>query len=725
MNDELIKITVDGQELAAHKGAMLIDVTDAAGIAIPRFCYHKKLSIAANCRMCLVDVEKAPKPLPACATPVADGMVVRTRSEKARAAQKAVMSFLLINHPLDCPICDQGGECELQDLSVGYGENQTHYIEPKRVVKEKNIGSLISTAMTRCIQCTRCVRFGEEIADLRELGATGRGERVEIGTYVEQGLRSELSANVIDICPVGALTAKPSRYIGRPWEFVQHESISPHDALGSNLYIHTLRGKVARVVPRENEHINEVWISDRDRFSYLALKSQDRAATPLVRMGEQGLLAHSWEEALIATRLAVQGVIDQYGVEQVGVLVSPLATVEELFLTQKLARGLGITHIDHRFGQVDFSDDEHEPVYPSLGVSIADVEKQQAALLIGCDLRMEQPLLAHRLRQAVKQQGAQVTVVGTQLSDFLVAVNHIDQPVTDLAKYLGGLLSVAAKVTGQSVPSSLQSLAQSSEHTTAESTVNALVAAEHGIIWLGQQAIAAQDYATIRALAHALAQMTGVQFGFLPAGGNATGAYLAGAIPHKSVGCTPTPCGKNTQAMLEQPLKAYLLVGAIDPELDLGTTGWRALQAAQVVVAMTPFASSSIQRIATTLLPIAAWAESSGSYINIEGCCQSTIAATLPIGQARPAWKVLRVLANQFDLSGFEYTDSNQVLEAFLQACECVEQPMLDGHLFAVGQLAATSVNVPSIYNSNAYVRRSEPLQHSALANLGGSASSC
>ncbi|MBL8251823.1 MAG: NADH-quinone oxidoreductase subunit NuoG, partial [Candidatus Competibacter sp.] len=453
MSEESVNIEVNGIPLKARKGAMLIEITDAAGIAIPRFCYHKKLSIAANCRMCLVEVEKAPKPLPACATPVMEGMKVYTESPKALAAQKGTMEFLLINHPLDCPICDQGGECELQDLALGYGADTSRFDERKRVVRDKDIGPLIATDMTRCIHCTRCVRFGEEIAGLRELGATGRGEHVEIGTYVSKAVASELSGNVIDLCPVGALTAKPSRFKGRSWEYLQHAAIAPHDSIGSNIFIHTLRGQVMRVVPRENESVNETWISDRDRFSYEGIYSDDRLAKPLLDGKES-----EWEPALEAAAKRLKDGIARHGADAVGFLVSPTATVEELYLAQKLARGLGVANIDHRLRQADFSDQDAAPVFPWLGQDVADLESVKSALLIGSNVRMEQPLAGHRLRKAALA-GARILCVNPRDFDFRFPVTA--KIVADPAGMVAGLAGVAqavAELKNRSLPENLAAL---------------------------------------------------------------------------------------------------------------------------------------------------------------------------------------------------------------------------------------------------------------------------
>ena len=403
-DDDTIQITVDGKAVSAKKGQMLIEVTDANGIDVPRFCYHKKLSVAANCRMCLVEVEKAPKPLPACATPVMPDMVVRTASKLARDAQKGTMEFLLINHPLDCPICDQGGECELQDVAMGYGNGASQYTEGKRVVFDKYIGPLIATEMTRCIHCTRCVRFGEEIAGIRELGATGRGENVRIGTYIEKSVVSEVSGNVIDICPVGALTARPSRYSARSWELQQKPSVSPHDSVGSNVFVHVDGNKVNRVIPRDNEAINEVWIADRDRFSYQGLHNEDRLTTPMMRVDGE-LQACDWSSALLAAGRALKD-----SGESLGVLASATITLEELFLTQKFGRGLGSSNIDHRLGQTDFSAQDAAPVMPWLGMQLADLETLDAALLVGSNIRKDQPIAALRLRKSALK-GASINFI--------------------------------------------------------------------------------------------------------------------------------------------------------------------------------------------------------------------------------------------------------------------------------------------------------------------------
>ena len=717
MSEEQVNIEVNGIPLKARKGAMLIEITDAAGIAIPRFCYHKKLSVAANCRMCLVEVEKAPKPLPACATPVMEGMKVYTESPKALAAQKGTMEFLLINHPLDCPICDQGGECELQDMALGYGADVSRFAERKRVVRDKNIGPLIATDMTRCIHCTRCVRFGEEVAGLRELGATGRGESVEIGTYVAHSVGSELSGNVIDLCPVGALTAKPSRYRGRSWEYVQHPAIAPHDSVGSNIFIHTLRGQVMRVVPRENEAINETWISDRDRFSYEGIYSDDRLVRPWVKGGEA-----DWEMALETASKGLREVIAQHGAEAVGFLLSPTATVEELYLAQKLARGLGVANIDHRLRQADFSDQDAAPVFPWLGQELADLEKVGAALLIGSNVRMEQPLAGHRLRKAALA-GGRILLINPRDFEFLfpVAAKVIADPAGMVAALVGVALAVA-ELKGQDLPMELAALAGGvsageAERAIAEHLVNQAPAT----VLLGNLAVAHPAFAQLRALSSFVAACSGARLGYLPEAANSAGGWLAGALPHRLPGGTPTPMvGLDTQSMLEAPRKAYVLLG-VEPELDCwdGAAALKALQAAEWVVSLSPFASAASKTYAHVVLPVATFAETSGSYVNAEGLWQSFSGASKPFGEARPAWKVLRVLGNLSGVAGFDYVSSEEIRAEAENACAQIRPdntldsgkslvPFKSEGLYRVAE-------VP-IYAADSLVRRAQSLQLSPLA---------
>ncbi len=713
MSEEQVNIEVNGIPLKARKGAMLIEATDAAGIPIPRFCYHKKLSIAASCRMCLVEVEKAPKAMPACATPVMEGMKVYTQSPRALAAQKGTMEFLLINHPLDCPICDQGGECELQDIAMGYGGAVSCFAERKRVVKEKDIGPLVATDMTRCIQCTRCVRFGEEIAGLRELGATGRGENMEIGTYVAHSMVSELAGNVIDLCPVGALTAKPSRYSGRSWEFVQHAAVAPHDSVGSNLFIHTQRGQVKRVVPRENEQVNETWISDRDRFSYEGIYSDDRLAKPLL-----GGVEVEWEAALEAAAKGLQDVIARHGADAVGFLVSPTATVEELYLAQKLARGLGVANIDHRLRQADFSDQGAAPIFPWLGQALEDLEKVKAALLIGSNARMEQPLAGHRLRKAALA-GGQILFVNPRDFDFRfpVAAKVIADPAGMVAA-LAGVAQAVAELKGQPLPASLAGLVAGTPGETERAIAANLVNNAPATVLLGNLAVSHPALAALRALAGFIAQTSGARLGYLPEAANSAGGWLAGAVPHRLPGGKPVPqAGLDARAMVEAPRKAYVLVGT-EPELDCwnGAAALNALQAAEFVVALSPYAS---QRYARVILPVATFAETSGTYVNAEGRWQSLQGAVKPFGDARPAWKVLRVLGNLLSLGGFEYVSSEEVLAEVQSACGEVKPDNTVDFGQTLTPFRANGLlrvaDVP-IYAVDPLVRRARSLQASPLA---------
>lgn len=716
MSEELVNIEVNGIPLKARKGAMLIESTDAAGIAIPRFCYHKKLSIAANCRMCLVEVEKAPKPLPACATPVVEGMKAYTKSPKALAAQKGTMEFLLINHPLDCPICDQGGECELQDLALGYGGDVSRFAERKRVVRDKDIGPLIATDMTRCIHCTRCVRFGEEIAGLREMGATGRGEHVEIGTYVSKAVASELSGNVIDLCPVGALTAKPSRYKGRSWEFVQHAAIAPHDSIGSNIYIHTLRGQVIRVVPRENESINETWLSDRDRFSYEGIYSADRLAKPLVDGAES-----EWESALEATATRLKDVVARHGAKSVGFLVSPTATLEELYLAQKLARGLGVANIDHRLRQVDFSDQDTAPVFPWLGQGVADLEKVRSALLIGSNVRMEQPLAGHRLRKAALAGGRIMFVNPLDFEfRFPVAAKIVASPDKMVAA-LAGIAQAVAQRKNETLPASLAGLAAGTPGDNEQAIAAHLIENAPATVLLGNLAMAHPAFAQLRALAGFIALRCQASFGYLPEAANSVGGWLAGALPHRLAGGKPTAtAGLTAREMLESPRKAYVLIGA-EPELDCwdGAGALKAMRAAELVVALSPYASSLAKTYAKIILPVGSFAETSGTYVNAEGTWQSFQGAGRPFGASRPAWKVLRVLGNLCGLEGFEYLASEDVLAEIQTACAGLQpdnRPDLEKTLTPSQSNGLLRVADVPIYALDPLVRRARSLQNSPLA---------
>jgi NADH-quinone oxidoreductase subunit G len=664
MSDDVVNIEVNGKPLKARKGDMIMQVTDAADVYIPRFCYHAKLTVAANCRMCLVEVEKAPKPLPACATPVMEGMKVFTRSPKAVAAQRATMEFLLINHPLDCPICDQGGECELQDLAMGFGRDISRFTERKRVVKDKSLGPLVSTDMTRCIQCTRCVRFGEEIQGFPQLGTTGRGEHMQIETYVEQGLDHELSANIIDLCPVGALNNKPFRYHARAWEMTQRALVSPHDGFGTNIYAHVLRGKLMRVVPRENEEINETWIADRDRFGFEGMYSEERVTQPLMRV-DGALKAVDWEVALTAAAEGLQKARASHGPASLGFLASPMATVEEMYLFAQIARGLGSNNIDHRLRQLDFRDQERDAAFPTLGIKISDVEVLEGVLVVGSNLRHEMPLLAHRIRKAAVKRGAKVGFLNPRAFEYLFPVAAYGL-AEDLVGELAAVVRAAAAAAGQSVPAGVREATVHEAHRALAAALN------HGTrraIILGTLAQRHPAYSEIKALAAALGSLCSASLGFITEGANAAGAYLAGAVPHRESGGAPaSSVGLSARAMLESPLKGYLLMGGIDPANDLAGPA-DALAGADFVAAAATHLSESLRASAHVVLPIGTFAESSGTFVNAEGRWQSWAGAASLVGESRPGWKVLRVLANLLNIQGVDYVSSEEVRDALRTLC--------------------------------------------------------
>ena len=707
MADDTVNIEVNGVALKARKGQMIMQVTDPADIYIPRFCYHEKLTVAANCRMCLVEVEKAPKPLPACATPVTEGMKVFTKSPKAVAAQRATMEFLLINHPLDCPICDQGGECELQDLALGFGRDISRFSEGKRVVKDKNLGPLVSTDMTRCIHCTRCVRFGAEIQGYPQMGATGRGENMEIGTYIEHSVDHELSANIIDLCPVGALNNKPFRYHARAWEMTQSALVSPHDAFGTNLYGHVLRGKLMRMVPRENEDLNETWIADRDRFGFEGMYSADRVSQPMLRI-DGTLQGVDWEVALNAAAEGLQRVAAA-NKAATGYLASPMATVEELYLLAQIARGLGCGNIDHRLRQLDFRAQENEPAYPHLGLKVAEVERLEGVLIVGADLRHEMPMLAHRIRKAAIKGGAQVAFLNPRRFDYMFPVaGYVAE--ADLVQGLKALVHAAAGAASKSVPAGV------GPATVTDAHKSLLAALSHGsrrAVILGTLAQRHPAYSQLKALSALLAELCGASVGCITEGPNAAGAYLAGAVPHRESGGAPLEAaGLSARQMLESPLKAYVLLGGIEPGNDFAVDS-SALTGAELVVAVTSHLPESLRGVVHVVLPVGTFAETSGTYVNAEGRWQSWAGAAKLPGESRPGWKVLRVLANLLNLHGIDFDSSDEIREALKTLCGARLEPARAGWGGAIpnGAIPKGSwVEIPP-YQSDLLVRGSEPLQ--------------
>ncbi|HEX22125.1 MAG TPA: NADH-quinone oxidoreductase subunit G [Chromatiales bacterium] len=701
----MVNIEIDGKKIHAREGSMVIEAADDAGINIPRFCYHKKLSIAANCRMCLVEVEKAAKPLPACATPVTDGMKVFTRSAKAVAAQKGVMEFLLINHPLDCPICDQGGECELQDVALTYGSDVSKYAESKRVLPSKDFGPLIGGDMTRCIHCTRCVRFGIEIAGVYEMGSIGRGEHMEIGTFVQQSLSSELSGNIIDLCPVGALTSKPFRYVARAWELVQRDSIAPHDCVGSNIHVHVKRDRVVRVVPRENEEINETWLSDRDRFSYEGLNSAERVQAPMIKV-EGEWQETDWETAL---HRAVDG-LKQVGSDDIGALASPVSTLEELYLLQKLMREIGCGNIDHRLKQTDFSDQEEAPGFPWLGQAIGDLERNDAVLLIGADVSRDQPIIGHRLRKAALSGGKISSVSPANFS------YHFPQLASRVStNMLEELVAIAKALLGKSAktaPEGFAALSKSVEVADLHSQIaESLLNGQSASVLMGEAAINDTQFSAIRSIATLIAELSDSRPGYLPAGGNGAGAWQAGALPHRKAGGRPASVnGKNIAQMLDSDMKAYLLLNT-EPEADCVGAARETMEKAQFVVSLTPYSSDAVMAYADVILPISPFTETSGTFVNAEGRWQSFEGVVPPLGDSRPAWKVLRVLGNLFNCDGFDFIESSEVLAELSTEVGDTRADNTISWRCPESLGSAVEYGKPPAYAGDGIVRRAESLQ--------------
>ena len=716
----MVMITIDGQEIEAEAGSMIIQAADQVDIYIPRFCYHKKLSIAANCRMCLVEVEKAPKPLPACATPITDGMVIHTVSEQAVEAQQGTMEFLLINHPLDCPICDQGGECPLQDQALGYGGDVSRFSEGKRVVDDPDIGPLIETEMTRCIHCTRCVRFGQEVAGIMELGAIGRGEDMKIATVIGQTVDSEVSGNVIDLCPVGALTSKPYRFSARAWELASHDAVSPHDCLGSNLNIQTAHDTVKRVLPRTNEQVNECWLSDRDRFSYEGVNSPDRLLQPLVRVGDR-FEEVAWEVALQRAASALSDIGKAEGPAAIGALASPTATLEEFFLLQQLMRGLGSDNVDHRLRQRDFRDDSFAALFPGTELPVERIQDAACVLLVGCHLRKELPLVALRVRELCRM-GGQVAALNPM--DYEQNFPLTEALVVAPSALPAALARIAIARVGQvEVPEELRQWAELIADSEEFARTAKMLSDVEGevVVVLGQIAAQHREASALRAIASWLAQHTGIRLAFLPEA-NSAAAWIAGCVPHRQAnGDGVQEPGLNVSQMLSASLSAYLLFG-LEPTMDLAAAGTlvSALSDASFVLSFSAF-RSAVPAQADVVFPLAPFTESAGTYVNCDGRAQSVEAAMDPRGMARPGWKILRVLGNYLALPGFDYITADDVrsrvnLSLPEVVCRLEEGCPLPGAASksvpwsAEGQRFERVVDVP-IYDVDPIVRRASSLQ--------------
>nr|WP_199038618.1 NADH-quinone oxidoreductase subunit NuoG [Dyella sp. ASV24] len=695
---DLVNIEVDGKPTQIRKGAMIIEAADAIGINIPRFCYHRKLPIAANCRMCLVEVEMGgkpmPKPQPACATPVAEGMKVKTRTDVALKYQKDVMEFLLINHPLDCPICDQGGECELQDVALGYGRSVSRYTERKRTIADENLGPLVATEMTRCIQCTRCVRFTSEIAGTYELGGMSRGDNLQIGTYIGKTIETELSGNIIDVCPVGALTNKPFQFQARAWELVAKPSIAYHDALGSNLWLHTRRGEVLRTVPRDNESVNECWLSDRDRYSHQGLYAADRVHAPQVKRNGQWVTT-TWDDALGVAAESLKAVPGS----ELGVLVHAAATNEEGDLLVRLARGLGSAHIDHRVRQLDFADNA---VATTFATPVAELDKVKAALLVGSDLRHELPLVNHRIHQAVKK-GAKVYAVNPASFNFNyhLAGEAIVAPQAMVDALLA--LAKAAVDAGAAAPSALADAINGATSDQGDKDAITHLKSGSAVVILGEAAVTHPQASWLRAVAQFIAQATGAGYNELPVGANAVGLGRVGVLPGNG--------GLDAQAMLAQPRKGYVLYGVEPQDVADGAAFLKALKGAQKVVAFSAYASDALRDVADVILPIGLLPEIDGTLVNVDGLSQSVAAGAKAPGDARPGWKVLRALGGVLKVAGFEFDDLAGLREGISERAhqpraELASRPAAGG----LSRLATWP-----IYRTDAVLRRATALSKHPL----------
>lgn len=714
----MVNVEIDGKKVEAEKGATVIEAAQQAGVYIPHFCYHKKLSLAASCRMCLVEVEKMPRPVPACVTTVAEGMKVMTRSEMAIKAQKGVMEFLLINHPLDCPICDQGGECQLQDIAMGYGGSESRYTEEKRIVIHKEAGELISMKeMSRCIHCTRCVRFGQEVGGIMELGMMNRNEHAQITSFVNSSVDSELSGNMIDLCPVGALTSKPFRYTARNWELSRRRSVSPHDSLGANIAIHVKNSKVMRITPVENEEINECWISDKDRFGYEGLNSADRLTKPMIKQGGEWKEV-DWAEALEYVANGLRQIVDNAGAEQIAALASGTSTLEELYLLQKLVRGLGSDNIDFRLRQTNFSLDATQQGAPWLGMPIADLDKCDRFLVVGSFLRKDQPLMASRVRAAAKS-GAQVNWLHAASDDELMnfankAIVAPNQFVQVLAQVVKSLLAK----TQASLSDDEQALANVVTDAKSDSIADSLLSGSKVAVLLGNYAQQHPEYAQLYQLANLVAKLSKGSFGVFGESANSVGGYLANAVPFAA-----GKHGMNAFEMMASPRKAYILMN-LEAELDMANPqqALAALQQADLVVAMSPYKHKAME-YADVLLPISPFTETSGTFVSAEGRAQSFRGAVAPLGETRPAWKVLRVLANLLRVSGMTFDSSEQVRDELIQGRK-IESSLSNENtakLLPVSVVDSSGLqrvtDVP-VYFTDSIVRRAASLQKTNSAKV-------
>ncbi len=714
-----MEFELDGKKITLEKGSTILEAALKEGKFIPHFCYHKKLSIAANCRMCLVEVEKSPKPVASCATPITDGMKVYTTSKMAIEAQKGVMEFLLINHPLDCPVCDQGGECRLQDLAVGYGRVESRFEEEKRAVTNKDMGPLISTEMTRCIHCSRCVRFSAEIAGEQEIGMNYRNNHVEVMPFIGKTVNSELSGNVIDLCPVGALTSKPYRHKHRSWELSRRKTISPHDGLGSNLLVQVDKyHKVVRVLPYENENLNECWISDRDRFSYEGLYHEDRILYPMIKYDNQWMKV-DWNTALNYVAESLLRIKKEYSTNDIGVLANSISTTEELFLLQKLMRQLDINNIDYRLAQSDLyisPEDENKIRY--IGGNINSILDCKSILLIGCLIRSEQPLLALKIRQAVKN-GAELSSINVLKQDFLCQIENENNVVIDPREITNFLAQILKVLDPNNQEIDFSEVTPSNE---SKKIANSLTK-ESGLILLGEIAKSHPQYSLIQQLVQAISNITNIKIGFLSGSANEVGAQLVGCVPYKGFLNNKVKSGMDVMQMLTNPRKGYVLFNTeLERDVYNSSLALAALKNAKSVTVISPYINEHIREYADVILPITPFTETAGSYINMQGDWQKFNGVTTPLGDSKPGWKVIRVLANILNLNGFDYDSIDGVREEISSLNE--NKDHLNNHI-SINKIKITTpelqnlvrVGTKGYYNTDSIVRRASSLQQTVLNN--------
>ena len=712
--EKKVIVEINSQPCSASRGQMIIQVADAHDIYIPRFCYHKKLSVAANCRMCLVEIEGAMKPSPACATSVVDGMKVFTKSPATISYQKKIMEFLLINHPLDCPICDQGGECELQDIAMGYGSGVSQYNETKRTFNDLDLGPLVATEMTRCIQCTRCVRFGEEVSGDKELGLMGRGDHTEISTYVEKTLDSELSGNIIDLCPVGALTSKPFRFSARAWELKQYETISGADSVGANIYAHVRRDHLMRIVPKENEAINETWLADKDRFIYEGVHHRDRVRQPMIKKGD-GWQEVSWEEALDFVKVSIEQTKEQSGAESIAALASDSCTNEELYLLQKLLRRIGSNNIDTRLKQAS----TRKGIHAGFGFdcSLMDIEKADAIFLFGSNLRKEIPLINHRVHKAQKN-GAKVMAVNSAYYPFNYPVESICVETSEMIYALVSLLkSISQRLSVNLSTKSLKKLATSvKEISVVQQFATQLLEAKNPILIMGFDALLHRHLDQFDGLFKELKRLLGARGGSLSIGANAKGALLSGATPDYLPGLNKAAdAGKCVRDIFMSGTKLLLLAGIeIEEDLIASNQALEALRDIDFVVAFSAFANESMRQYADIILPMTTHFETAGSMTNIFGIVQHFDSVIPPLYDSKPLWKILRVLSNLLNLEGFEYNGLGEVYHDFDSITQ--GKDIIDTSQYIADELPilkqGLSVQVClSMYKTSSLLRRADPLQ--------------